>query len=61
MTDEEHALNMIRASISNLPPGFAKMVYAAASDLRSYIAEKGDAAHIALALVGAEVAASENG
>ena len=58
MTAEELTLTMIRGTIAGLPETERTKIETIASELRRIIADANDVGVIALALVGAEMAAS---
>jgi hypothetical protein len=57
MTSEEHTLLLIRGHIASLPKELQAKIETAAIKLREGLTAGGDAAAMALALVGAELAA----
>lgn len=57
MSPEENTLIMIRGVIASLPAGERAQVEAAVAEFRQQVEKHGDAALIAIALLGAEQAA----
>lgn len=61
MTEERQTLLMIRGVIAELPPAHAAEILKISETLRELVRTKKDHASMALALVGAEMAAGEFG
>ncbi|MFP5473069.1 MAG: hypothetical protein ACLGJD_05465 [Gammaproteobacteria bacterium] len=59
MSEEEHALLLIRGAIAGLPEDDRAKVEAAAAELRALIEVHGEHGFMAVALVGAEMAAKQ--
>jgi hypothetical protein len=57
MTAEQYALMLIRGAIASAPDEEQNKIRTAAEQLRSLIAANGEPGKVALALVGAELAA----
>lgn len=59
MTEDQQNLLIIRGHIAGLPPADRKGIQQAAQQLREVISHHNDHGRLALALVGAELAAEE--
>lgn len=59
MTEEQHTLLLIRGSIAGLPPTDRAGIEQAAAKLRQVVLHHNDHGRLALALVGAELAAED--
>lgn len=59
MTDDRHTLLIIRGAVASMPEADRKGVELAAAKLREVVQHHNDHGRIALALVGAELAAED--